>query len=171
MHDDLWPWPISSRPFSHDFPIRLLKYGTSCHVCSAAHTVLDWFFPYWAKMITSMRWCVVHNDLSPWPIYSRSFRHYFVIKLLKYMAYLVVSTLLHIQFFNEFFPYLVQMIISMRGCVGHNDLWPWPIYSRLSECDLAYFMDYVYIYIWHKHYPWGDDVSWVQVDHWSSMFS
>ena len=29
-----------------------------------------------------------------------------------------------------FFPYLVQMITSMRGCVTYNDLWPWPISSR-----------------------------------------
>ena len=29
-----------------------------------------------------------------------------------------------------FFPYLAQMITSMRGCVAYNDLWPWPIYSR-----------------------------------------
>ena len=29
-----------------------------------------------------------------------------------------------------FFPYLSQMITSMRGCVAYNDLWPWPISSR-----------------------------------------
>ena len=31
---------------------------------------------------------------------------------------------------NGFFPYLAQMITSMRGCVASNDLWPWPISSR-----------------------------------------
>ena len=35
------------------------------------------------------------------------------------------STVLH-----GFFPYLSQMITSMRGCVACNDLWPWPISSR-----------------------------------------
>ena len=30
----------------------------------------------------------------------------------------------------RFFPYLAQMITSMRGCVAYNDLWPWPIFSR-----------------------------------------
>ena len=29
-----------------------------------------------------------------------------------------------------FFPYLLQMITSMRGGVAYNDLWPWPISSR-----------------------------------------
>ena len=31
---------------------------------------------------------------------------------------------------DEFFPYLSQMITSVRGCVAYNDLWPWPISSR-----------------------------------------
>ena len=31
---------------------------------------------------------------------------------------------------DGFFPYLAQMITSMRGCVAYNDLWPWPITSR-----------------------------------------
>ena len=29
-----------------------------------------------------------------------------------------------------FFPYLAQMITSVRGGVAYNDLWPWPISSR-----------------------------------------
>ena len=36
---DVWPWPISSRSFPLDFAKTLLKYGTSCHVRSAARTV------------------------------------------------------------------------------------------------------------------------------------
>ena len=31
---------------------------------------------------------------------------------------------------NGFFPYVAQIITSMRGCVAHNDLWSWPISSR-----------------------------------------
>ena len=31
---------------------------------------------------------------------------------------------------DGFFPYLAQMITSMRGCVAYNDLWHWPISSR-----------------------------------------
>ena len=31
---------------------------------------------------------------------------------------------------DGFFPYLVQMINSMRGCVTWDDPWPWPISSR-----------------------------------------
>ena len=41
--NDLWPWHISSRSFSHDFAIKLLKYGTSCCVYSRACAVLDEF--------------------------------------------------------------------------------------------------------------------------------
>ena len=35
-----------------------------------------------------------------------------------------------------FFPYLAQIIISIRGCVACNDLWPWPIFSRIFGLDL-----------------------------------
>ena len=28
------------------------------------------------------------------------------------------------------FPYLIQMVPSMRECFAYNDLWPWPISSR-----------------------------------------
>ena len=31
---------------------------------------------------------------------------------------------------DEFFPYLAQMITSMRGCVAYNDPWPWLLSSR-----------------------------------------
>ena len=37
---------------------------------------------------------------------------------------------------DGFFPYLVQMINSMRGCVACDDPWPWPISSRSSGFDL-----------------------------------
>ena len=31
---------------------------------------------------------------------------------------------------DGFFPYLAQLIASMKGCVAYNDPWPWPISSR-----------------------------------------
>ena len=37
---------------------------------------------------------------------------------------------------DGFFPYLVQMINSMRGYVACDDLWPWPISSRSFGLDL-----------------------------------
>ena len=43
----------------------------------------------------------------------------------------VASTVL-----DGFFPYLVQMITSMRRCVTCDDLWPWPISSRSFGLDL-----------------------------------
>ena len=42
-----------------------------------------------------------------------------------------------------FFPYLSQMITSMRGCVAYNDLWPWPISSRSFGLGLENFVRYV----------------------------
>ena len=37
---------------------------------------------------------------------------------------------------DGFFPYLAQIIISIRGCVACDDLWPWPIFSRSFGLDL-----------------------------------
>ena len=37
---------------------------------------------------------------------------------------------------DGFFPYLAQMINSMRGYVAYNNLWPWPISSRSYDLDL-----------------------------------
>ena len=116
----LWSWPISSKSFSHDFAIKLLKYGTSCHVNSTASTVLDGFFPYLTQMITNMKGCVIHNDLWPWPISSRAFSHDFVIKLLKYGATCSVHSTICTVLYG-FFPYLALMITSMRRCVMQ---WP-----------------------------------------------
>ena len=76
-------------------------------------------------MITTMKGCVVHHDLWPWPISSRSFSLDLENRVLS-----VASTVL-----DGFFPYLVQMITSMRRCVACDDLWPWPISSRSFDLD------------------------------------
>ena len=36
---------------------------------------------------------------------------------------------------DGFFPYLAQMISSMRRCVAYDDLWPWPISWRSFDLD------------------------------------
>ena len=79
-------------------------------------------------MITSMRRCVACDDLWPWPISSRSFD-----LDLENRVRSVASTVLEKKksaVLDGFFPYLAQMITSVRGCVAYNDLWPWPISSR-----------------------------------------
>ena len=53
-------------------PVRL-----ACRVRSVTPTVPNGFFPHLTQMITSMRGCVVYNNLSPWPISSRPFKHDF----------------------------------------------------------------------------------------------
>ena len=102
------------KPSIHDFAVTLLlNYGTFCCFCSKAHTVLDGFSPYLAQMITSIRGRGTHNDFWPWYIYSRSFSCDFAIKLLKYgTSCHVRSTVL-----DEFFPYLTQIITTMREYV------------------------------------------------------
>ena len=36
-----------------------------------------------------------------------------------------------------FFPYYWQIITCMKGCIFPNNLWPWPISSRLCSHDIA----------------------------------
>ena len=55
-----------------------------------------------------MRGCVAHNDLWPWPIFSRSFG-----LDLENRVRFVASTVL-----DGFFLYLAQMITIIRGCVA-----------------------------------------------------
>ena len=114
MHNDIWPLAISSMSFSYDFAIKLLKYSSFYCVHSTAHTVLDGFFPY-LQIITSMRGCVMHNNLWPWSISSRSFSYEFAIQLLKYVTSCHVRSIAH-KGLDGFFPYWAQMITSMRGC-------------------------------------------------------
>ena len=53
------------------------------------------------------------------------------VSVLTFRVRLVAST---VQ--DGFFPYLVQMINSIRGCVACDDPWPWPISSRSFGLDL-----------------------------------
>ena len=62
-------------------------------------------------MITTMRGCVAHHDLWPWPISSRSFG-----LDLENRVRSVASTIP-----DGFFLYLAQMITIIRGCVALYD--------------------------------------------------
>ena len=111
--DDPWPWPISSRSFGLDLENR---------VRSVVSTVVDGFFVYMAQIITIITGCVacyvfVFQNLKIWIL--ANFKKFSALTLKKW------STVV-----DGFFPYLAQMITSMRGCVAYNDLWPWPISSR-----------------------------------------
>ena len=150
----------------------------ACHVRSVTSTVLDGFFPYLPQMITTMRGCVAHNDLWPWPISSRSFGLdienrvrfrsvastvldgffiylaqmitiirgcvacyiFFRIWIFEFLANFWNFSALPLKkkstVIDEFFPYLAQMITNMRRCVAYNDLWPWLISSRSFGLDL-----------------------------------
>ena len=111
-HNDLWPWPISSRSFGLDLENR---------VRSVAYTVLYGFFLYLAQMITIIRGCVAcYVFRRIWKFeFLENFRNFSALTLKKKSTFL-----------DGFFPYLAQMITSMRGCVVYNDIWPWPISSR-----------------------------------------
>ena len=70
-------------------------------------------------MITTMRGCVAYNDLSPWPISSRSLG----LDLENHVRS-VASTVL-----DGFFLYVAQMITIIRGCVTYY------IFFRIWKSD------------------------------------
>ena len=117
-HNDLWPWPISSRSFGLDLENR---------VRSVASAVLDGLFLYLAQMITIIRWWVACY------VFFRIWKFEFLAIFLNFSALPLKkkSTVLH-----GFFPYLAQMLTNMRGSVACNDFWPWPIFSRSFSLDL-----------------------------------
>ena len=90
------------------------------------------------------RVCVACNDLWPWPIFSRSFG-----LDLENRFHSVSSTVL-----DGFFPYLVQMITSMRRCVACDDLWPWPISSRSFDLDFENCVRSVTFSVLHRLFPY-----------------
>ena len=100
-YNDLWPWPISSRPFG---------LGLENRVRSVASTVPDGFFPYLVQMFTSMRRCVACDDPWSWPISSRSFD----LDLENRVCSVTFSVL------DRLFPYLPQIITTIR--VSHVNL-------------------------------------------------
>ena len=89
--------------------VRLSVRPSVPHAVSALyHLVMDGFFSYLAQMITTMRGCVAHHDLWPWPISSRSFG-----LDLENRVRSVAFTVL-----DGFFLYLAQMITIIRRCVA-----------------------------------------------------
>ena len=101
-------------------------------------------------MINSMRGCVACDDLWPWPISSRSFgldlenRVRFVASTVldgffSYLAQMITinrgCVACYVFFKIRKFD-LAQMITSKRRCVAYNDLWPWPISSRIFGLGL-----------------------------------
>ena len=126
-HNDPWPWPLSSRSFSHDSAIKLLKYGTCCCVRPTGGG-------------GGGGGGGVHNDLWPWPISFRSFSHDFAIKLLK-LAHLTVSTPQHVQFWIDSFHICHIWSLAWEGL---SCAMTWPIFSRSFSHDC-----YKIAKLWH----------------------
>ena len=117
----LWPWPIY---WSHS-TIKLLKYGTSCCVYSAFPTLRNWFFPYMAQMMTSMRGVGHLVTTWPWHVSSNTFWHHCAIKLLRNCTSCSVQ-FVTLALVDRFASYVIT---STRGCSAHNNLSPWPVSS------------------------------------------
>ena len=142
-YNDIWPWPISSRSFGeHEvcrmwwpltltFIFKVIRpwLRKLCPLCSVYS--FGRLFLCLAQMITIIRKCVAcyvffHN------------REIWIFGKFCGLDLEKISTVL-----DGLFQYLAQMVISMRWCVGYNDLWPWPIFSRSFGIGLENRVRYV----------------------------
>ena len=135
------------------FRIRKFKFSAifwnfSALTLKKKSSVLNWFLPYLAQMITSKRRCVAYNDLWPWPISSRSFG-----LGLENRVRSVASTVL-----DGFFPYLIQMITSMCRMWWPLNLtyifkviWPW-IWKPCPLCNVFSSRSIISIFATNNHY-------------------
>ena len=139
----IWDLTVFSRSFNQNFAIKLLKYGTSHHFCSTACRVVDGFFSCHAQMINSMRGCVMHNKLWPWPISSWSLSHDFAIKLLKYGESYSDHSTAH-TVLGGFFPYFscdqaalcmlfsVRLSVCLSNCHSFLTMFPSLYHHEIS---------------------------------------
>ena len=131
-------------------------------VRSGASIVLDGFFWNVAQMITIIRRCVAWYVFFRFLKFYKYFGLQFSMDFfhIKHKWSLVWEGVLHIMAFdldissrsfglglesrvrsvastvlNGFFPYLIQVITSMRMCVACDDIWPWPTSSRSFNLD------------------------------------
>ena len=112
----MW-WPLTLT-----YIFKVIRPWLRNRVHSVASTVLDGFLLYLAQMVTIIRGCIACY------VFFQNLEIRIFGKFLKFFGLDLEkknSTVL-----DGFFPYLSQMITSMRGCVAYNDLWPWPISSR-----------------------------------------
>ena len=114
----MW-WPLS---LTYIFKVIGPWLRKSCPLCSVCS--FWWIFLYLAQMITIIRGCVACY------VFFRIWKFEFLANFWNFSA-LTWKKNLH----NGFFPYLAQMITSMRDtnmteCAEYNDLLPWSISSR-----------------------------------------
>ena len=114
-YNDPWQWPISSKSFDLDFE--------NC-VHSVMFSVLDQLFPHLSQIITTIKGCVTCE------VYYKTLKFQFFFNFSAFTLKKKCTILL------AFFPYLPEVIISIRRFVACNDLWPWPIFSRSFGLDL-----------------------------------
>ena len=125
----MW-WPLTLTYIFKVIRPWLWKSCLLCNIFSSWKKNLQfclYSFHIWHKLLLASEGVshVMTFDLWPWPIFSSSFG-----SELENHVRSVESTVLY-----GFFPYLVQMITSMRRCVACDDLWPWPISSRSFYLD------------------------------------
>ena len=111
-------WPLT---LTYIFKVIRPWLWKSCPLCSVYMTFWMDSFSMWHKWLLSLEGVsCVSFFFGIW-----KFEFWANVLILLALTLRKKSTVL-----DGFFPYLAQMITSMRGCVAFNDIWPWPVSSR-----------------------------------------
>ena len=118
LHMKIWPAKMSTILASRQcVNMNWISYG--CHSHCSVH-LFAWFCYY-----------TPHNEVRVGILDSPCLSVRLSVCLLTFRVRPIASA---VQ--DGFFPYLVQMINSMGGCVAWDDPWPWPKSSRSFGLDL-----------------------------------
>ena len=117
------PWPLT---LTYIFKVVRPWLRKSCPLCSV-------YSSGWILSIFKNKWSLSLEGVSRVMFFSESgdLKFWQILETFRPWPWKKKST-----FLDGFFPYLAQMITTMRGCVAYNDLWPWPISSRSFGLDL-----------------------------------
>ena len=112
----MW-WPLT---LTYIFKVIRRWLRKSCPLCS-------FYSSWWILFILAQMIIIIKGCVACYVFFSESGNLNFwqIFEIFRPWPWKKNSTVL-----NGFFPYLAQMITSMRGYVAYNDLWPWPISSR-----------------------------------------
>ena len=121
MHNDLWPWPISSRSFSHEIAVKLIKCGISCGIHSTACAFWVVYFHIW------------HKWLLAWEGLLRRITLIYIFKVTQAWFCSKTAKILHNLSWPHYSMYSYGWILSIFGTNDHYHKRVWHILCLLHS--------------------------------------
>ena len=117
----MWPWPISSRSFSHEIAVKLIKCGTSCGIHSIACAFWVDYFHIW------------HKWLLAWEGLLRRITLIYIFKVTQAWFCSKTAKILHNLSWPHYSMYSYGWILSIFGTNDHYHKRVWHILCLLHS--------------------------------------